>query len=376
MQTKDITSLDAIELTLKEYSEFPSLQKRLASVTHSKIVNLLAIGKSAYHMAVAATRCLKGMGIAYSGYLLTKYGNIPADLPNIHCREAGHPVPDENSVLHSKEIVNWLQSLSPDDDLIILLSGGGSALFEIPAEGYSLQDVIELNRKLLHSGLSIADMNRERTKLSKLKSGKALGYVCSKSVYCYALSDVEGNDPAVIASGPFYLTGVEKPCITYEIIGDSLSFRRMLAERLGKVAHVHSGFMSDNADLAAERLADFAKSAAKGIHLFGGEAPVTVTGTGRGGRCTHLALAFALKISGYKGISLIAYATDGNDNLPGTAGAITDGETCAKLQEAGIDPRQSLLDCDSFTALGAINATILSTEYHINVNDLYILTIN
>ena len=138
-------------------------------------------------------------GIEYSGYLLTKYGNIGAEIPNLVIKEAGHPVPDNNTLQNSQEIFNWLQHIDEKEDLIILLSGGGSSLFEVLENGHTLEDLIALNKTLLQSGVGIKEINMERAKISKVKAGKALNYINTQNIYCYALSDVQNNKTKKIA---------------------------------------------------------------------------------------------------------------------------------------------------------------------------------
>lgn len=387
----DTTALHAIMATLGDFAAFPILQAELGKLDFVGQVAVLAIGKSAHPMALAALRVLQQKDVPYSGYLLTKHGFAASPLKNITSLEAGHPVPDASSLSCSGEIVAWLQGLATETDLIVLLSGGGSALFELPEQGLGLKDIIALNHKLLHSGQSIAEINAARAKLSRLKSGKALNFISCGRMFCYALSDVQANDPAVIASGPFYhsksiklcedtyqyLNSDKKQLLHYRIIGDNLSFRKLLARHLPAPVWIWQGFLAGSAQESSALLANFAQNEAKkGTYLWGGESPVTVSGNGKGGRCTHLALDFALRIAGHPSISLIAYATDANDNISACAGAIVDGNTCANLHSKGINPQQALINCDSFTALKAVDATITSPALAINVNDIYILLIN
>ncbi|MDD2230295.1 MAG: DUF4147 domain-containing protein, partial [Candidatus Cloacimonetes bacterium] len=362
----------------------------LASSDLSPKVSVLAIGKSAQLMAKAATEVLEYKHIAYSGYLLTKYGLAQGTMLGLTICEAKHPIPDANSLKHSKKIISWLAELPPHEDLIILLSGGGSALFEVPGEGYQLEDIIALNRCLLASGLSIAEMNLARSEVSQVKAGGALGDIASKRIFCYALSDVENNDPMVIDSAPFfhaqfqkispklyrYDSNIRKQQVMYHIVGDNLSFIRLLADCISQPVTIHPTFVSEPANYFADRLADYAKDKQQhGIHIFGGETPVQVLAAGKGGRCTHVALDFAMRIAGKAKVSLVAYATDGSDFLPGIAGAIVDGNTCSKLTEKGIDAEATLRNCDSYTALDAVAAIIPAFAKHINVNDIFILSL-
>ncbi len=381
-----IDILDALEQSLEQYADFPELRRELAGISFASQVNVLALGKSAFPMAKLACEVLSARNVAYEGYLLTKYGHCPASIPHIISMEASHPLPDANSIKHSRDILGWLSSLNPEEDMLILLSGGTSALFEVPEGRMELSEIVQLYDSLLQSGKSIAEINAERKKLSKVKDGKALKYIACNRIYCFALSDVMHNDPAVIGSAPFYRG--DELRLQYRIVGDNHGFLCTLADIIGQNAVVHSRFVAQEAEGWAVALADYALSSeAKGIHLFGGEAPVQVGwqgdgaishegfAIGRGGRCTHLALLFAKLIAGHEGISLVAYATDGSDYLQNCGGARVDGCTAQQLQAKGIDIDRALASFDSFGALNAIGAIIPALPHKINVNDVFILTL-
>jgi len=382
--------LDSLELTLEQYAGFPKLSAELDAISFGSAVNLLAIGKSAYPMAKVATELFARKGISYEGYLLTKYGHSPQSLPHIISLEASHPLPDANSIKHSRDILGWLSSLCPEEDMVILLSGGTSALFEVPEGRQELSELNKLHDALLKSGKSIAEINEVRRQYSKVKGGKALKYIACERIYCFALSDVQFNDPEVIGSAPFY--SIAEPRLQYDIVGDNNSFLRALAANLEGETVVHNRFVAQSVEDWAASLADYALSTAgKVVHLFGGEAPVKVGwnkdvaetmnlshqgfAIGRGGRCTHLALLFAKHIAGLQGISLCAYATDGSDFLDNCGGALVDGYTCKKLQMKGIDVDRALASFDSFSALQAIGAIIPAFPHRINVNDVFILSL-
>ena len=197
--------INALEKALTQLNELPELKKDLGKRPLSNPVKILAIGKSAFPMAKVCVNTLNKRKINYSGYLLTKYGNVTEIIPNLIVRKAGHPIPDKNTIQHSQEILSWLEGLQENDELIILISGGGSSLFEVPVDGFTLEDLIHFNKNLLQSGLNIKEINYERAKKSKVKAGKALYHITAKIIYCYALSDVQNNEPDVIASGCFLL---------------------------------------------------------------------------------------------------------------------------------------------------------------------------
>jgi len=382
--------INALENALTHLNELPELKKDLGKRPLSNPVKILAIGKSAFPMAKVCVNILAKRKINYSGYLLTKYGNVAEIIPNLIVRKAGHPIPDKNTIQHSQEILSWLEGLQENEELIILISGGGSSLFEVPVDGFTLEDLIPFNKNLLQSGLSIKEINYERAKKSKVKAGKALDHITAKMIYCYALSDVQNNEPDVIASGCFFPDNSQKidanhyqaklkqgrQELYYSIIGDNFSLRDQLAKELSSPVEVQTQYFIENVENVANSLADFAFSANnKGIYVFGGEAAVQVTGKGKGGRCTHLALLMAKKIAGKKHITFYALAGDGNDNLENVSGACVNQNTVNQLQEKGIDISFALKKCDSYPALKAINAIIPSWSYPLNLNDIYILQI-
>lgn len=222
----------ALIRTIQEFSLYPLLAQALQSLGHGGNMHLLAIGKAAWQMASITLKTLGSESIL-DGYVLTKNGHTKGRLEPLQIRRAGHPVPDARSFRYTQEILGWLSDLPPQDDLIVLLSGGGSALFE-NVETYDLPNTAEYNARitkltnlhemLLGSGLDIAQMNRHRSVLSGVKAGKALRFVPCNIIHIFALSDVQGNDPRVIASGPF--TGAD--LARYHIVGDNQSFLMQL----------------------------------------------------------------------------------------------------------------------------------------------------
>jgi len=380
--------INAFESALRQLNTLPELKKDLEKRPLSPPVKILAIGKSAFPMAKVCVDILNKREINYSGYLLTKYGNVTGIIPNLIVREASHPIPDINTIKYSQEILSWLQELYANEELIILLSGGGSSLFEVPINGFTLEDLIAFNKNLLQSGLNIKEMNYERAKKSKVKAGKALNYIKAMKIYCYALSDVPDNEPEIIASGCFFPANSQKiednyyeaklkkgkQKLYYSIIGDNFSLRYQLAKELPPPVYVQPRYFSENVENVAEFIADFAFSTdKKGMYIFGGEAPVKVTGNGIGGRCTHLALLLAKKIAGKKHITFYALASDGNDNLENVSGAYVNQNTLNQLQAKGIDISSAIAECDSYSALKTINAVVPAFQNPLNLNDIYLL---
>lgn len=364
--------LDALEKAQARFTRYSLLQKELRGLNPDRPLHLLSIGKAAWQMAEVARRCIPE-GAIKDAIVLSKYGFYPAERPKPDILEAGHPIPDQNSLKHSKYIVDWLKSISPQEDLIVLLSGGTSALFELPKPGNTLEDIIALNSLLLKSGLDISQINAKRKETSQVKGGNAAKCFYGRRLYVYLLSDVSGNDPSIIGSGPFLTPETERKHL---VIGDNAAYLKLLAHYLKKAFPDYplwksrSMVQTDAGDFGVA-LGRYMKHNPPGIYLFGAECCLKVRGKGLGGRLSHLALSFAGEISREEDITLCAFATDGNDNLAECAGAIVDHETWDKLAQAG-NPIKNLRDFDSYPILKEGNYIIPGRYTGNNVNDVVI----
>ncbi|MCB5270638.1 MAG: DUF4147 domain-containing protein [Candidatus Cloacimonetes bacterium] len=367
--------LSALDQALTAFTSYPALRRALGN--EQTTTHLLAIGKAAYRMAEVAAQALPSDRLA-TCIVLTKYGFYPED----HERrtfspvllEAGHPLPDANSLKHSRFILNWMQQIPAQDQLIVLLSGGTSALFEAPRRDISLQELIQRNDLLLRSGLDITQINQARQMLSQVKSGQAAHHFSGKKLRVYLLSDVPANDPALIGSGPFFLPEIDN----HSIIANNTAFLRSLATPLHKALpelplRLAKRFVDLELNSFAKALACFAIKAPPGIYLWGGELTLKVKGQGRGGRLSHLALSFLNELKGKAGLSFIAFASDGNDNLPELAGAYVDSQSYLDLQAENVDIPALLSAFDSYPPLKTIKAIIPGHYTGCNVNDVFIL---
>jgi hydroxypyruvate reductase len=392
MLPTDDAVLKAFMLAKRDFCHYTAIADYISYAEFTPKIHILAIGKAAWDMAAAALKALPE-GVE-DGFVLTKHGFSRGTIPGIHILEAGHPIPDEDSLRHTKRILEWLDGLDPGDSLLVLISGGGSALFEYPADGITLQDLQAFTKKLLTSGKDIQAMNRLRTKKSMVKGGKCLDRVSCQDIHVLMLSDVLDNDPRVIASGPFtpgklppdwdlvytsYLHRGSKE-LNLQIVGNIDYLARITLGKLRKAGFKdRSGSTRSSGD--PSRFLNWIPQLIKMMERYGGplaivmggEMPVKVTGKGKGGRCTHLALLLAETMARYPNWRIYCIATDGNDNLPGVAGAYCDANTYAELLAQNIDPAQSLADNDSYTALKAIGNIIPARGHQTNVNDIYIL---
>ena len=381
---------EAVRRTLKDYR--PGTGKTL----------LVAAGKAAWQMAKAAVDTL---GRVDGGVVVTKYEHVMGEIPGVRCYEAGHPVPDENSFAATKKALELVEGLSPDDSVIFLLSGGGSALFELPRiPGEELQDI---TRQLLASGADIVEMNTIRKRLSAVKGGRFALACAPAKVLSIVLSDILGDPLDMIASGPAYpdsstcaqakaiaakyalrlsagaekLLGEETPKELTNVethingsVRELCSAAAKAAEALGYEPVFLTDQLCCEAREAGSFLASILKShAAAGKSLAfiaGGETVVHLTGKGKGGRNQELALAAAPGIAGLPGAAVFSVGSDGTDGPTEAAGGYADGDTEAELRAQGLSVFEVLKDNDAYHALAKTGGLIVTGPTGTNVNDV------
>ncbi|MBM9500491.1 DUF4147 domain-containing protein [Leptospira sp. 201903071] len=396
--------------------------KFLRSLSLSGNVVLLSIGKAAYPMALAAVEICRDQ--IQRGLILTKYGHSGKPIPPLEIVEAGHPIPDNNSLLGGEKILELCKDLKPEDTVLLLLSGGGSSLAEIPAGDLTLEDLVFWNQKLLASGAPIQDVNEIRTLLSSLKGGGLLSKIFPAKSVTLILSDVIGDDLSKVASGPTIPCHTSKDSIfrifqQYDILPDekiekilmqkekidkevfpfrsdpnrqkvfcignlSLALEAVQKEcnHLGIQVLFLTSSLSCEAKEAGSFLAEIAKEYSKILNsplliLCGGETTVTHDGSGKGGRNQELALSFAKRISGCSGIFLFSLATDGTDGPTDVAGALVNGTTWKKIQTKTENEADRLLkEHRSYEALQSGEAHVITGPTGTNVNDIQFLWIS
>ncbi|MBR1635996.1 MAG: glycerate kinase [Lachnospiraceae bacterium] len=365
---------------------------------------LVSAGKAAWQMAAAAVQVLPRID---SGMVITKYGHVKGKLPGILCKEAGHPVPDENGFLATQEALELVRPLGEEDSVLFLLSGGGSALFEDPLiPGDELQ---EITRQLLSCGADITEINTIRKRLSGVKGGRFAEACAPAKVYSIVLSDVLGDPLDMIASGPACpdpttceqakgiarryrlkvsdeaeaLFGQETPKslnnVKTQITGsvrELCSAAQSACEKLGFATVMLTDRLCCEAKEAGSFLASIARSHAGEkqplAFIAGGETVVHLKGNGKGGRNQELALSAADGISGLKNAAVFSVGSDGTDGPTDAAGGYVDGDTCGALKEKGLDIRQVLEENDAYTALEAVEGLIITGPTGTNVNDVSI----
>ncbi|MBT9587334.1 DUF4147 domain-containing protein [bacterium] len=326
-------------------------------------LHLVALGKAGESMALSALQALQGR--IRGGVVVGKH---PAQLPPpFEYLRGGHPIPDARSEAAGRRLQSYLRDLPEGATVIVLLSGGASSLAEIPKEGVSLAEIIDLNRHLMSSGLPIEEMNRQRGQLSDLKWG-GLNRWLPPGTTTLVISDVIDSPPEFVGSGPTAGGG------PLEVVADCqtlLQAALQAARRRGLPARVYSGALRGEARQVAKDLANLEQP---GLWLAVGETSVTVSGSGRGGRCQELALAFALEAQLKSPRLLLAAASDGEDGEGiEVAGAWSDATTVARARALGLDAAAYLQDNDSHAFFAKIGQHVQVGPTGTNVNDLMIL---
>lgn len=388
---------------------------------------VLGAGKAGGSMA-HALEALWPADAPLEGLVVTRYHHVPprpAGLPQrIELVEAAHPVPDAAGLAAAQRILQLAQGLTPDDLVLCLISGGGSALLTLPAEGLTLQDKQRINRGLLDSGANIGEMNCVRKHLSAIKGGRLAAMCAPARVVTLLISDVPGDDPAVIASGPTVpdptscadalailaryaiaipeaaRRGLESGAFETPKPGDarfaghavhliatpqqSLEAAAALAREAGIAAHILSdeiegeshvvgGVHAALARAVARRGAPFAKPC---VILSGGETTVTVLAKGgRGGRATEFLLGAAITLQGEPGVHVLAADTDGIDGIEDNAGAVVTPDTLARGAALGLKARERLDANDAYGYFAALGDLVVTGPTYTNVNDFRALLI-
>lgn len=389
--------------SIREVQPDSAVIRALKEMTLTGKIKLVAAGKAAWQMAKAASNYL-GERLE-QGIVITKYGHVRGELPRIRCCEAGHPVPDEGSFDAARKALALTENLTKDDTVLFLLSGGGSALFElplIPAE--ALQNV---TRQLLACGADIVEINTLRKRLSAVKGGRFAQHCAPAKVFSIILSDILGDPPDMIASGPTcpdsstcadameivrrydlslreetkQLLMVETPKALanaqWMITGSVRELCDAAARSCRKLGY-EPFFLTDRlccqareaGSVMASILRTHAGDGKKLAFLAGGETVVRLTGSGKGGRNQELALAAAEGISGLSNAALFSVGSDGTDGPTDAAGGFVDGATRQRLLEEGIHIDQVLLNNDAYHALQRTDGLIFTGPTGTNVNDV------
>jgi hydroxypyruvate reductase len=387
---------------------------------------VLGAGKAGGAMA-QAVEALWPQDAPLSGLVVTRYGHTPprpAGLPErIEVVEASHPVPDAAGLRAAERILELTQGLTADDLVLCLISGGGSALLTLPAEGISLEDKQAINRQLLASGANIAEMNCVRKHLSRIKGGRLAAACAPARVVTLTISDVPGDDPSIIASGPTVADAstcadalailqryaIDVPSLALQALQagtwetpkpgspvfdghslhmtatpqQSLEAAAEAARAMGMNAYILSDEIEGESREVGKVHAALARAAAKGqgpfqkpcVILSGGETTVTIkpqpagTARGRGGRAGEFCMGLAEALQGQSGVWALAADTDGIDGIEDNAGARVSPDTLSRALALGHKIDAYLQRNDAYGYFEALGDLVITGPTHTNVND-------
>lgn len=400
--------------------------KRVYPLSRFERVFVAGTGKASGTMAASLEKIL-GSRIT-AGRVNVKYGH-GRKLRYIHIQEAGHPVPDENGLKGTQEIVRLLSNLTERDLVIFLISGGGSALLPSLPPGITLAEKQEVTDLLLRCGATIQEINALRKHLSLLKGGGLARLVYPATLIALILSDVIGDPLDAIASGPTVpdsttfddcakildryelwekippslaqhiregLRGKREETLkegdpTFEKVSNLIVGNNLLAvkvaQKMAKTLGYHTLMLSSlvggetreaakvHAAIAKEVLLSGNPISSPACILSGGETTVTLKGKGKGGRNQEFALAAALEIAGWEDIVVLSAGTDGTDGPTDAAGALADGKTCKRAKAMGLDPWASLKENDSYPFFEKLGDLLITGPTGTNVMDLHIMLV-
>ena len=412
METRATLLRELFDAAVAASSAANCVPAALPTVPAGKTV-VLGAGKAAAAMARAVEDHWQG---PLEGLVVTRYDH-GADCDRIEVVEAAHPVPDEAGQVAARRLVDMAESLGPDDLALCLISGGGSSLLSLPAPGVSLDDKRQVTRGLLGCGASIHEINVVRKHLSAIKGGRLAAACHPSRVVTLVISDVPGDDPSIIASGPTVTDPSTFAQARAVIERSGIAVPPTVAAHLGEAATEtpkpgDPAFASDELHMVAtaqgaleaaaataersgyrtlmlgERIEGEAREVAKVmagiaqqvrhwnqplrppcILISGGETTVTVKGQGRGGRNAEFLLGLAIALDGARRIWALACDTDGIDGIEDNAGALITPDTLARAARAGLDPQAMLEDNDAYGFFAALGDLVMTGPTRTNVND-------
>lgn len=395
-----------IEGSIADVMPDRAVEEKLEAMDLKGKVFVIAIGKAAWGMARVSDKILKDK--LYKGIIVTKYNHSQGNLEKFEIVESGHPIPDDNSIIGAEKIIKLMKEVSEHDTVLMLLSGGGSSLVELPVEGVALAEIQDITQQLLFSKADITEINTIRKKLSLVKGGKISEHIKGVKIYAILLSDILGDNNEMIASGLTYAdkTTAEdaiqivekyrlklnnnidrvirnsKPYLDVNIenhvvgsVKDLCYSAARHAKKLGYTPKILTTTLSCEAKEAGKWIASLSKEERMRPFalIAGGETVVEVTGDGLGGRNQEIALSAAIELKGMKDVVLFSVGSDGTDGPTEAAGGIVDGSTAQKLEKLGIDCEKVLRNNDSYHALKAVNGLIITGATGTNVNDVTVL---
>jgi hydroxypyruvate reductase len=374
------------------------VRNALEGVAGTQPWRVIAVGKAASAMTLGAFDVLEGR--VERALVISKDEHFDAELlgnASAECIAAGHPIPDERSLQAGTRLLEFLRQVPSSQGLLLLISGGASSLVEALPDGVTLQDLTRINQWLLAAGHDIVGINAVRRRLSRLKNGGLLAELTGREAHALFISDVPGDDPALIGSGLLSTPRADPPpanlppwivnliarapvaerasaAISIRVIAtlaDAVAAARGAGESLGlKVRAAGTRFSGSALELATRFCHELA-TADPAIHVWGGESTVRLPRKpGKGGRNQHLALAAARLLVVHDDLTLLAAGTDGSDGSTTDAGALVDSQTIERATLAGFDADECLARADAASFLEASGDLLHTGPTGTNVGDL------
>lgn len=409
-------AMEIIENSIKEVLPDFAVKKALENKEFIGKIVVVAIGKAAYNMAKASKEILGDK--IYKGIIITKYDHAKGNIDGFEIIEAAHPVPDKNAIVGSQKAIKMVESLTENDTVVFLVSGGGSSLFELPLNDISLEEIMQLTNDLLACGADIVEINTIRKHLSAVKGGRFAKFCAPAKVFSIVLSDVIGDRLDSIASGPCHPDGstslealailqkynikVSKKILDTleietpkELLGVETKITGSVTKLCEAVARVSESIgynpyiLSSTLECEAKEAGKFIASLVKEVRqnngkyfnlpcaiIIGGETTVRLQGNGVGGRNQEIALASAVSLKNEKDFILFSLGSDGTDGPTDAAGGIIDGKTYERIfEETGVLAEVFLDNNDSYNALKASKDLIITGSTGTNVNDVIVALI-
>lgn len=411
---------DLFEAAVEAADPLASIRAHLPERPKGRTI-VVGAGKAASQMAAAFESLWDG---PLEGAVVARHGPVAA-CERIRVLQSAHPVPDEAGLAGSAELLRLAEGLTPDDLVVALISGGGSSLLPAPPQGLTLADEIAVNKALLASGAPISAMNVVRKHVSRIKGGRLAFAAAPARVVSLIVSDVPGDNPAFVASGPT-IPDISTPADAlaiirrYGMILPDAVMRHLRSEHAVAPKPDHPAFTNQRHHIIASAAVSLEAAAAKAralgveavilsdaiegeardigrmhaaiaretalrnrpfskpvVILSGGETTVTIAGDayGKGGRNSEFLLSFALDIDGVEGVHALAADTDGIDGSEDNAGVFADGSTVSRMRAAGADPRHHLARHDAWSAFSASGDLFVPGPTGTNVNDLRALLV-
>lgn len=403
-------SFEIIKYAISAVMPNKSVEKALKKIKlNNGKTYVVSIGKAAWQMARSAEIVLRDK--INDGIVITKYGHVENQLRYIKCYEAGHPVPDYQTFYATEQVINMVSTLNENDNVIFLISGGGSSLFELPL--VDSEELIDITNQLLACGANINEINTIRKHLSKVKGGRFAKICSPANIFSIVLSDIIEDPLDMIASGPAYpdsttsnmaldiikkynliisesvLKAIENETpkslsnvITF-VTGSVSELCRAVeykCRQLGYETIILSDCIQCEAKEFGSMLASITKYYSKIKNnniaiIAGGETVVNITGKGNGGRNQEIALSSAQHIEGLKNVTIFSFGSDGTDGPTDAAGGIVDGNTSTILKKDNISIYETLKNNNSYYALNKCDGLIKLGPTGTNVNDVSVALI-